>query len=288
MISIFIMFSNDRVLQLESTLACLRTMRHYDECQKTLVVDGNPMVLVPDFATISVPRIGGQFSWSNMWSAGVCSARNDVVLYLDSDRLLPPNYLDLVLNSMKENAFIFTSFHFMMTKDLDVEECKRLLQDPRSGIFTEEPYLGTFRYEPRYRDPFPGPGKNVMSGNTAFTKSTFLRLGGVDRWYRGHGAFADTDFHMQAAQAGCDFIDLGVPELHCKHPKLDEQDAAMEEKQLRLLGLDNFVYYCHKWHLPLSLAENVAYNLGIKDVRKYIRRRLKHVVGESPGDLAKE
>ena len=35
-----------------------------------------------------------------------------------------------------------------------------------------------------------------MSGSVAFTKKTYIRLGGVDPWYRGHGAFADTDFSL--------------------------------------------------------------------------------------------
>lgn len=282
MISIFIMFSNDRVPQLENTLSCLRDMPQYESCQKTLVVDGTPMVLVPGFNTIAVPRINEEFSWSNMWSAGVCCAQHDIVLYLDSDRLLPTNYLELVLSKVKDGVFAFTSTHFMMLQDLDIEECKKLLQNPRPGIFTEPPYLGVFRYEPRFHNPVTGPGKNVMSGNTAFTKKTFLSLGGVDPWYRGHGAFADTDFHMHAAKAGCQFVDLNVPELHCKHPKLDENDLEVEEKRLRLLGLDNFIYYCNKWKLPLSLAESVGFNCGISDVHKYVRNRLKHIVNDTP------
>jgi hypothetical protein len=275
------MFSNDRIPQLESTLSCLRDMPGYEECQKTLVVDGSPLVLIPDFDTISVPRVDGEFSWSNMWAAGVCSARNDVILYLDSDRLLPPNYLELVLKSVKDGIFAFTSMHFMMVGDIDLEKCKRLLADPRPGVFTEPEYLGVFRYEPRFGNPFPGPGKNVMSGNTAFTKRTFLSLGGVDFFYKGHGAFADSDFHMQAAQAGCEFIDLKVPELHCKHPKLDESDLEIEEKRLRLLGLDNFIYYCQKWRMPLSLAESLAFNCGVRDSHKYVRSRLSYIEGTS-------
>jgi hypothetical protein len=275
MISVFIMFSNDRLTQLEATLSCLRDMPEYAQCQKTLVVDGIPSLVVPDFDTISVPRVHDEFIWANMWAAGVCSARYDIILYLDSDRLLPSNYMELLLSNVKEGVFVFTSLHFLMMGDLEVGECKKLLADPRPGVFTEPSYLGKFRYEPRFQNPIPGSGKNVMSGNTAFTKQTFLSLGGIDPWYRGHGAFADTDFHMQAAQAGCQFVDLKVPELHCKHPKLDNNDLELEETGLRLLSLDNFIYYCNKWKLPLSLAESMAFNCGLNDVRKYVRHRLK-------------
>jgi hypothetical protein len=217
-----------------------------------------------------------------MWAAGVGTARHDTVLYLDSDRLLPSNYLELVLENTKPGVFVFTSRHYIMLKDLPTEECIALLNNPHTGVFMEEPYIGTFRYEPRYKNPIHGPGKNVMSGNTAFNRQTFLELGGVDTWYCGHGAFADTDFHMQASVAGCRFVDLQVPELHCMHPKLDDFNGTISENTLQLMGLDNFVYYCHKWGLPLVIAEGLAFRCGIKDARKYVRTRLKAVVGNTP------
>lgn len=286
MLSLFIMFSNDRVDQLQTTLACLQRMKHYDRCQKTLVVDGAPEVLATGFQTVSVPRFGGKFCWANMWAAGVCTARHNTILYLDSDRLLPSKYLEMVLDTVEDDVFAFTSSHYMLRSNLSVDDCVGFLEDPRSGIYMEEPYLGSLLYEPRHEQPFHGPGKNVMSGNTAFTKNTYFRLKGVDPWYCGHGAFADTDFHMTAAQGGCRFLDLRVPELHCGHVKMDDQDIEVESKRLYLLGLDNFIYYCRKWGLPLSLAEYLAFDSGVMEARKYVRSRLEALICEAPRDLA--
>lgn len=287
MLSIFIMFSNDRVDQLQLTLATLDRMKLYDQCQKTLVVDGKPQVLVPGYDTISVPRVRGKFCWSDMWAAGVCSARNDAVLYLDSDRLMSSNYLELIMDNVRDDAFLFTSRHYMMKKSLQLTDYWSFLEDPRSESITEQPFLGSMLYEPRHEQPFYGPGKNVMSGNTAFTKNTFFRLGGVDPWYCGHGAFADSDFHMTASSGGCQFIDLEVPELHCEHLKRDNNNQEISDDALYLMGLDNFIYFCHKWGLPLSLTESVAFGAGVMDARKYVRARLDHLVGKPPGDLAK-
>jgi hypothetical protein len=275
LLSIFVMYSTDREKQLQYTLGCLEKMDGYKECQKTLVVDGRMNQAVPDgWEFVQVPRIGGKFCWASMWDAGVASARHPIVLYLDSDRLLPSNYLKLVVETVGDGIFAFTSRHFQALRDLPLEWFVEFLEsDIGAGAFTDERFLGSIRYEPRFKAPVHGPGKNVMSGNTAFLKSTYRRLGGVDHWYRGHGAYADTDFHYAATVEGCAFVDLLVPELHLQHPKLEE-GKALPEMELRRQGLDNFIYYCRKWSLPLVLAENLAVECGVSSPVKYVDKKV--------------
>lgn len=281
MISLFIMFSNDRLNQLELTIASLEGMEGYSSCQKTLVVDGRCAHNVPGWSKIEVPRIGGKFCWGNMWAAGVSTARHQKILYLDSDRILPKNYLSLIESRMEENAFLFTSRHFLALKELSKPLCSEFLENP-DNVFMDERFLGAMRFEARFQNPVHGPGKNVMSGNTAFTKKTYLRSGGVDKWYCGHGAFADTDFHMRAAQVGCKFIDLQVPELHCHHSKQGESGEDLDDKTLRMAGLDNFIYYCDKWGLPTVLAESLAGRIGIPYPGRYVRKRSQEILGKAP------
>lgn len=282
MLSIFIMYSIDRQKSLEITIECLKSMPLYEDCQKTLVVDGRTNLVVPDWSIVEVPRVDdGKFCWSYMWDAGVCSSRYENVLYLDSDRLLPENYLVDLLPQIRDDAFVFTSNHFMLLRELPLGECKRLLKD---GL---EDFIGVARYEPRFLEPIHGPGKNVMSGSTAFTKETYFRLGGVDQWYRGHGAYADTDFHFSAKVGGCDFIDLRIPEYHYPHPK-KHGDKDLKKMELRRLGLDNYIYYCYKWGLSMALAEGVAHECNLRRPAKYVDvkfRELKDELGESPWNL---
>ena len=292
MLSLFIMFSNDRWKQLDMTISCLRDMKLFDKCQKMLVVDGKPNKLVPEFDYIRVPRINNQFSWANMWNAGVATAKHEVILYLDSDRLLPTYYLENVLDTIRDDVFVFTSRHFMVIKEVSIENCKQFLKSrQQDGVFIDDRFVGHLKYEPRFWQPVHGPGKNVMSGNTAFTKKTYMRLGGVDPWYRGHGAYADTDFHLHAAANGCEFLDLEAPELHYHHAKLDEKSLELDEISLYKLGLDNFIYYCHKWGLPMALAESLAFRCKILQPVKYVKERLKKILEElkhTPRDLSKE
>ena len=284
MISIFIMYSNDRFQQLEYTVSCLREMTGYEQCQKTLVVDGRLETIIwrdfPEFRVIQVPRIANKFCWADMWQTGVLSSDHDFVLYLDSDRLLPQNYLQLIKENIRDKAFLFTTNHFMVTdSEISLDLCKDFMKnyDDDPSLFLSDEYIGRMGYEQRNKEPVHGPGKNVMSGNTAFTKRTFLDLGGVDRYYCGHGAFADTDFHLQAHVSGCEFVDLQAPELHCHHLKRDESSSPVNPRDLKKMGLDNFIYYCRKWNLPLNLAENVAYECEIERPSVYISKKLKEL-----------
>lgn len=276
MISLFIMYSTDRQKQLEYTVKSLQRMELYDQCQKTLVVDHNLVTFVPDgYEVVQVPRVNKEFCWSYMWDAGVETARYPIVLYLDSDRLLPPAFLRMVVDSVKEDSFVFTSQHFMLREWLPWDQCQEFLEltDIASRII-DPPYMGKLIFEPRFGNPTHTPGKNVMSGSTAFLKKTFRKVGGVDPWYRGHGAFADTDFHMTATAAGCEFIDLNVPELHCPHPK-SEGKKELDSFTLKRLGLDNYIYYCKKWGVPMVYAETLASEIGVPKPVAYVAGKLK-------------
>jgi len=277
MLSIFIIYSTDRGRQLNFTISCLRDMELYRTCQRTLIVDGKIDRVPEDWEVIQVPRIKGEFSWAQMWNAGVYSASFDIVLYLDSDRLLPNGYLQKVVDNAEDDLFLFTSKHFMVLGDLPLNSCKQFLRDNYAkGIFIEDDFLGVIRYEPRFGEPLHGPGKNVMSGNTAFTKRTYTRLGGIDPWYRGHGAFADTDFLLHSFRNGCRSLDLNLPELHYHHSKQSEE-GDIDEQALRKMGLDNFIYYCNKWGLPMVLARNLALECGVKKPTRYIDKRLDNL-----------
>lgn len=281
------MYSPDRKKALETTISCLQDMPLYDQCQKTLIVDGRVNVVPDDWWVVQVPRIYGDFCWSDMWEAGVSSARFDRILYVDSDRLLPPTFLELAIENLKENTFVFTSVHFMMLVELNIAACKELFAAFEDGKFVNEDFLGVVRYEPRFKNPIHGPGKNVMSGSVAFMKDDYYRLGGVDSWYRGHGAYADTDFHFTAQTGQCKFVDLQLPEFHYPHPKKAEGDK-LGVMELRRLGLVNYIYYLNKWGLPMTLAEEIAAECNLRRPAKYVHKMLEELresLGQSPRNL---
>jgi hypothetical protein len=269
------MYSTDREEALKYTLSSLMDMPGYLEAQKTLVVDGCMEGHRPqDWGIVEVPRFDNKFSWGNMWDAGVGSAAFDIVLYLDSDRLFPPDFLNRIVKSIEKDTFLFTSQHFMILEDMSVEKCKMFLRKASiEGVLMDDDYFGKLQYDPRWPEPIHGPGKNVMSGGTAFLKETYYKAGPVDPWYCGHGAYADVDYHYQAKLAGCKFLDLRVPELHYHHDKKDD-GKKLDERSIRLKGLNNFIYYVWKWGLSTKYAENLAHNLSMLDSRDYISKKM--------------
>lgn len=274
MITIFIMYSPDRREALDYTLHFLREMPLYETCQRILVIDGKELNVPDDWDAISVPRVDGKFCWGRMWDAGVGAAIHEKVLYLDSDRLLPANFLTEIESKVQDDVFLFTSKHFHLLRTLTKEQCSRLLHAIQvDGGLLDGEFIGACRYEPRFDRPTHGPGKNVMSGCTAFTRKTYLSLRGVDHWYCGHGAYADSDFMMAASVAGCRFIDLNLPELHFPHDK-KEADKSLSDAELFALSLQNFLYYSMKWSLPAIYAENLALRCGVNNPRKYVSERL--------------
>ena len=178
MLSIFVMYSNDREEAFVKMQEFLNEMSLFDKAQKTIVCDGRIHCYYEGWGVVEVPRINGKFCWGRMWDAGVLSSNHENVVYLDSDRLLPSNYLKKVENNIADNLFLFTSNHYQMYKSLSFELCNQFLK--QQDCFSDPNFVGVVRYEPKLKDPFHGPSKNVMSGSTAFTKKTYISLGGVD------------------------------------------------------------------------------------------------------------
>jgi hypothetical protein len=267
MLSIFIMFSADRLPQLKTTIQCLEGMELYEDCQKILVCDDATNYEPPGWDVIVVPREDHPFCWSKMWRAGVDAAKFDKILYLDSDRILPRHYLTRVNDELKDNQWLFSGnlFNFQDYHDPEIiEHYRDILTSNELRDHYKTKYKDLFVYDPRWQLPPFGPGKGVMSGNVAFTRATFEASGGVDPWFEGHGAYADTDFHMQCWKLGMEFVDMDELELHLKHPKLGEDSEELEFKDIELLSLNNFIYHAKKWDLGYKFPRVIAtHHLGL-------------------------
>ena len=162
MLSIFVMYSNDREAAFKEMLSFLRNMPLYESSQKTLVVDGRLKTYYEDWSFVEVPRVNNRFCWGRMWDAGVLVSKNDKIIYLDSDRLLPANFLEKACSKIVDDVFVFTSQHFMMQKTMTHEMCEDFIKD--EDCFSNQKFLGYVHYDPRFKKIVHGPAKNVMSG----------------------------------------------------------------------------------------------------------------------------
>lgn len=264
------MYSPDRKQYLEKQIAYLQEMDGYAACQKILVVDGLANIRPDGFEIAEMDR-SGKFNWSRAWKTGVDRSKFENVLYLDSDRIFPKNYLLELDRALREDpdCFAYTPNLFTIQKYPGADVIDEILSLHPEEI-KKKRYNGIV-FEPRFSRPVHFPGKNAMSGSVAFSKNTFRLSGGVDPWYEGHGAFADSDFFMQTVRKDFRFFVLPhLPELHFGHTKRDGDNNIVDDKELRLQGLYNFVYYCNKWKLGLDKAIVVAKNIGVEKPAEYV------------------
>ena len=212
-----------------------------------------------------------------MWEAGVQMATHNNLLYLDSDRVLPTNYLSIVMDNIQDDRFLFCDglfgFHHPVDDQIIIDLLDQYTSDDIRSRFSE--LEGLLYYDPRYRLPLHGPGKGAMSGNTAFTRMGYWTAGGVDPWFEGHGAYADTDFHKQVFEAGFELVPLDVQELHIWHSKLSDQNDELTRHDIEVLSLNNFIYHCRKWELSMAYPRAIAAYLGLgKDFVDRVLRRI--------------
>ena len=242
MLSIFIIYSNDRKRELTITIACLREMDMYKNCQKILCVDEHSDIKLTDFDIICVKRKNNDFNWAAMWNAAISIAKFENILYLDSDRILPKNYLNKVILQLQDNKFIYSKFLFRLHKFCKLEMVKKIRDNPYKykdfwyvdGRMPHPPNLEVLSF-----------GKNPMSGNTAFTKKTWIETGGIDPSFNGWG-FPDTDYYFRMLKIGMNFEIIDCAELHLYH------DYAVDKKIFKLMNLWNAHKLATKFNIELD------------------------------------
>jgi hypothetical protein len=250
MFSIAILYSEDRLPQLRQTIECLEEMDGYPQCQKILCVDRTTNVCPADFEVLEVQRPGRFIHWATVREAALSRARYENILWLDSDRILPRDYLRRALAVLAENTFVFPARLYNLLADVPTDLLKRI----RDNI---QAYPNLLQADHRaYRDPAHATAsKNPMSGCVAFTKTTYQNSGGVDPAYHGWG-YSDTDYFMTTFRAGCRFVPLDCDELHLKHHR-GPDDSFQSYRLFGLMNLWNGAYYYRKWKLPLPESMRV-------------------------------
>ena len=261
MISIFLFYNTNRLSQLKKCISCLEELTLYNECQKILCVDGVSNYHPKNFDICEITRPkSGLYNWSKAWETGVSASKHETLLYLDGDRILPKNYLELILDSIQKDTFLYSKNLFYVD-DIETEElkliCEKCQTSNNSKIELDErlpypPNLNTLKI-----------GKNCMSGNTAFKKSTYIKSGGVDPWYEGYGA-ADKDYYIQTYKMGFKHKKLIANELHIKHEKLNPNT--------KIMTLFNNIYCAEKWRMQLDeqiLKEIKENKIDLNVVKQY-------------------
>jgi hypothetical protein len=169
-----------------------------------------------------------------MCNAGVRQAKNDLVVILDSDRVLPAGYFSNVFGLIKPADVVTSLYLWSLVKEVDDE------------LFTG----GKFVRVPDHRKQENEPGrKNMFSGNTTIWKDDYLRIGGMDEGYVGYG-FADNDMTRAVEMAGMNCVYIEANEYHLWHAnRISWNGRQIDRSEYRAVCAANGLRYCRKWSL---------------------------------------
>lgn len=269
MLSIKVHYSPDRLSQLRTCIACLEHTHLYERCEKVLCVDGSTNIEPPGWKIVEVSRPGLFFSRPKMWREGVEACSNDIIVYLDSDRIIPKFFFQLVRQTMLgqdvNDMFVFPLNHYYIRASCSVDIAESIRENPSE-------YAHLLEDDSRSLSPLCINGKNPMSGCVAFSKRCFEKSGGLDPRFEGW-RMADTDYFMSCKEQGFRFLPLAdCCDFHLHHAV---------DPDVELFYLWNGMKFLAKWKLHHPIFKQIAakYKVGFGDVdavREMLVQRTKY------------
>ena len=256
MYSLVILFSNDRLEQLQIMMNCWRQQAEgFEDCEKILVVDGK-LIQKPegDWTVLEIQRNQAAYCWADTLNAGVQAATKQIVFYYDSDRIISRGHVQYCLETLyQEAAYVYTpklfSFH-AWPATMSIEQLCQAADRP-------DEHRSTMLYPDfRVSDPEHYEHKNPFSGGVAFRKETFLDHGGFDRRFIGYG-YPDFDFFMNTTRRGAKFVQAPGAELHMPHLYL------AGDRMVALHNAWNCWQYVMKWDLDRTFVDGFWKKLNI-------------------------
>ena len=198
---------------------------------------------------------------SLMTNVGVNEARGNILILLDSDRILPQDYFSTCLSKIKQNSVLSTTKLYRLEKDYsdaDIEQKKV------SKI-------------PEYRSEFfESRKKNMFSGNTIVFKSVYDKIGGYDESFAGYG-FADNDICMKCLKHKVEFLWLEeFEEWHLQHNhEMCWDEKMIHRETFRIILATNAWKYLTKWKLEPDAGFWDIIKLAEKDIDKFPKDLIK-------------
>ena len=138
-------------------------------------------------------------------------------------------------------------FHEVLRDDFSEDELSELANCDLSQrpIYAEPQYYSRLRFEKKFVHKMTDSGKTPVSGCLFFCKEDYLKLGGFDPFYKGEGAFADTDFHARCVDANIDYKTMPDMEIHLHHAKREIEQS--NNGMFQLATENNKNYYLGKY-----------------------------------------
>ncbi|HYL37767.1 MAG TPA: glycosyltransferase [Bryobacteraceae bacterium] len=205
--------------------------------------DGSADFLRERFPSVRVLALERNLGFGGGSNQGFRAAKSDVVVLLNSDMRVAPDFLAPLLEPFADEKMFAVSCQIFFSDPDKLREETGLTQ----GWWESGALRVRHRVDPAVTVPFPcfyGGG-----GSCAFDRSKFLELGGFDQLFRPF-YLEDTDLGYQAWKRGWKV--LYQPASVVYHEHRGTIGKTFSSKQINRVLKKNFILFCwkniHEWH----------------------------------------
>lgn len=250
--SLIIPFCENRLDNVEQTLRFFKKEDITKDSELILICQGSCNLQINGFKYTTLVQLHSkEYCRAKMCNLGVAQSQSEIIILLDSDRILADKYFTKVCSSINPSQCVTTKNLWQITHAATDEE----IISGNYGVYPDHRSTSNEMHK-----------KGMFSGNTVMFKTDYLDIGGMDESFVGYG-YQDIDFEKTAINKGMEMVFLDDKELHLHHPKIPPEEV-------RSSTVKNGIKYCRKWGLtpePLLIERG---NLSGIDVAKEVKRKV--------------
>jgi len=257
-VSFVIYFCSQRIENLKQTLRFLKKRENINKSDLVLLCQDK---YEQNIFGNNVTNLNLDFYHkSKMCNIGIDLAKNQKIVLLDSDRILPLKYFEKTLKKLKPGEFVSTWKMYKLKKPYSDEEIE----------LNKVEKLKDFKS--KNNDPCC---KNLFAGSTVFFKKDYQCAGGMDEEFVGYG-FADTDMTQNILSKNYNVIWNEEEEIHLFH----DMKINFSELDSEILTALNSIRYFTKWNMKMDKkTEGLVKYINEKSYKKSIKQKTFSIFG---------
>lgn len=247
-VSFVIYFCSQRIENLKQTLRFLNKRENLEKSEVLLICQ-DECDNVFNYKLINLKL--DLYHKTKMCNVGVELAKNQKIVLLDSDRILPHNYFEKTSKTINQGEFISTWKMFKLKKQYSDDQIEKNEIEKIKDFKSKENKTCS---------------KNLFAGHTFFFKKDYQDAGGMDESFIGYG-FADTDMTKNIMSKDYKVVWNNEEEIHLFHENIINFKG--ESIDPEIMTALNSVNYFKKWNISMDENSINLLKLIIRNKNRY-------------------